>query len=476
VAHSRGWRAGVLTVLLVALSGGVPVAHASGCQFVLGFATLHALIPQIVGQCVDNEGHNPVNGDGLQHTITPQGGPGLLVWRKSDNWTAFTDGFHTWVNGPHGLEERLNTQRFIWEANPTGLPVAPDAPVALPAPDLRTILFADAQHGWAAGSGRIVATTDGGRTWTTQFSGPTVIKQLDVLNANDGWALGDDVLLHTVDGGQSWVPVTEPPQPLTQIHFLNLADGYGVGGGTLYQTADAGVTWHALTTPIPVGGLCFVSQATGWVVNASVFLGNGAPSQPAAPALYATSNGGATWQPVALPSALTGFGSLGQRLQCAPPGVLWDLFLGGVGAGNEFYALYRLSANSTNWHLVTGHEISGGVGKEPGPYAGALSVVSGAAAFLTGVCGPCYPPSPTTPPAVALGGTADAGQTWHDFPVDALPPLTNDIAFVSANQGWLVAEGDAIAPSQILTTADGGRTWTKQFALAAGGNPRTGVR
>jgi len=49
----------------------------------------------------------------------------LLVWRKLDNWTTFTDGFHTWVNGPYGLQERLNDQRFGWEANPDGLPVVP---------------------------------------------------------------------------------------------------------------------------------------------------------------------------------------------------------------------------------------------------------------------------------------------------------------------------------------------------------------
>lgn len=105
-----------------------PLAQAQtvNCQFVLGFATLDGMIPRIVGHCVDNEGHNPVNGDGLQHTITPQGGPGLLAWRKADNWTAFTDGFHTWVNGPDGLEYRLNSQRFAWEANSANLPIVAD--------------------------------------------------------------------------------------------------------------------------------------------------------------------------------------------------------------------------------------------------------------------------------------------------------------------------------------------------------------
>jgi hypothetical protein len=49
-------------------------------------------------------------------------GGGLLVWRKADNWTAFTDGYRTWINGPAGIQQRLNTQRFSWEPNPDNLP------------------------------------------------------------------------------------------------------------------------------------------------------------------------------------------------------------------------------------------------------------------------------------------------------------------------------------------------------------------
>ncbi|HEV7215494.1 MAG TPA: hypothetical protein VGP33_10255 [Chloroflexota bacterium] len=94
---------------------GVSTAQAASCQFVLGFATLESMIPQQVGQCLENEQHNPANGDGLQHTTG-----GLLVWRKADNHTAFTNGSVTWVNGPHGLQERLNGQHFAWEGAGSG--------------------------------------------------------------------------------------------------------------------------------------------------------------------------------------------------------------------------------------------------------------------------------------------------------------------------------------------------------------------
>ena len=67
----------------------------------LGFAALRAQVgPATVGDCLEDEHANPANGDALQRTTG-----GLLVWRKADNWTAFTDGYHTWINGLAGLAE-----------------------------------------------------------------------------------------------------------------------------------------------------------------------------------------------------------------------------------------------------------------------------------------------------------------------------------------------------------------------------------
>ncbi len=117
----------VTLALVTTLVGFSPpsAALAQNCEFVLGFATLHTLIPQIVGSCLENEHHNSANGDALQATTGLNGAGGLLVWRKADNFTAFTDGFRSWVNGPFGLQVRLNTQRFFWEANPENFPIEP---------------------------------------------------------------------------------------------------------------------------------------------------------------------------------------------------------------------------------------------------------------------------------------------------------------------------------------------------------------
>src|SRR4029078_5918135 len=114
----------------------IPAAPAGahpGCQFELGFQALHDMIPDQVGDCTDGEAHNPANGDGLQHTTAWHGQGGLLVWRKADNWTAFTDGATTWINGPARVVSRPNAgPLFGWEAGaPAPGARVPAGPAAL---------------------------------------------------------------------------------------------------------------------------------------------------------------------------------------------------------------------------------------------------------------------------------------------------------------------------------------------------------
>src|SRR5207237_6604146 len=83
----------ILAAPVSIMSAAAPVS----CQYVLGFKTLHDLDPQDVGSCTNNQSFS-ANGDATQMTTK-----GMMVWRKADNFTAFTDGFRSWVNGPNGL-------------------------------------------------------------------------------------------------------------------------------------------------------------------------------------------------------------------------------------------------------------------------------------------------------------------------------------------------------------------------------------
>lgn len=103
-----------------------PAEQAAGCRFVMGFAQLRQLIgAEKVGDCLENE-RAAANGDAVQRTSG-----GLLVWRKADNFTAFTDGYRSWVNGPNGLQSRLNTEKFDWEAGPAPAAAAQPPAVAI---------------------------------------------------------------------------------------------------------------------------------------------------------------------------------------------------------------------------------------------------------------------------------------------------------------------------------------------------------
>gem|GEM_PF-3204734 len=141
-------------VLLSLGAPSVPVLAqtAPACQYILGFKALHDLDPSDIGSCVDNQAF-AANGDAQQHTLN-----GLMAWRKADNWTAFTNGYQTWINGPTGLVERLNNQRFSWEANPDGLrvvgvnaPIPPAGNSAAPPTDDASWIT------WLAGKYAVVA-------------------------------------------------------------------------------------------------------------------------------------------------------------------------------------------------------------------------------------------------------------------------------------------------------------------------------
>jgi hypothetical protein len=121
--------AAIATIALASsLSGGASLAQ-EPCRFVLGFAALRDLVgAQKVGQCLEDEHFNLENGNAEQRTTG-----GLLVWRKVDNFTAFTDGGTTWVNGPAGLQSRPNAERFSWEKDPVQTATSNQAQPATPA-------------------------------------------------------------------------------------------------------------------------------------------------------------------------------------------------------------------------------------------------------------------------------------------------------------------------------------------------------
>ena len=212
----------------------VPSSQSQNCQFILGFAALDDMIPNIVGQCLANESHNPQNGDGLQQTAN-----GLLVWRKSDNFTAFTDGATSWVNGPFDLQTRSNSQRFSWEQNSDNLPTIP-TPVA--GQQCHTAGLSLSLQGTDVGAGNLVGTfrfTNNTNVSCT-FFGFVGTQLLDAQN---------NPLPTNVDRGGGWMSNQPGPMQLTvpaggAATFLIHWEQVPVGNETSCPTAS-----HLAVTP-----------------------------------------------------------------------------------------------------------------------------------------------------------------------------------------------------------------------------------
>lgn len=130
----------------------------------------------------------------------------------------------------------------------------------------RWVSFADSVHGWVVGdSGCIAATTDRGKTWTTQNSGVTShLNAVAAVDKNHAWIAGDSgIILYTSDGGKNWIRQSYENIDITEnydgdcIDFVSVAFKNGeigcVGGNwrssnisVAMVTCDSGVNWSGV--------------------------------------------------------------------------------------------------------------------------------------------------------------------------------------------------------------------------------------
>lgn len=136
---------------------------------------------------------------------------------------------------------------------------------------LTAVDFIDAKHGWAVGhDAAILATADGGKTWTIQNFDPelqTAFLDVLFLDANKGFAIGAYGLFYrTSDGGKTWVE-NEEPLSADQWHLTSITQ---LGDGTLViagetglmsRSVDGGDTWNLIKGPY--SGTYFGVKALG---------------------------------------------------------------------------------------------------------------------------------------------------------------------------------------------------------------------
>ncbi len=223
----------------------------------------------------------------------------------------FTDDQHGFVgNIGAGLDSSISDANVIYQTDDGGSTWTPVTSITGPAPQgICNFTSVDADHlfgvGRANGPAHLLASSDGGASWTStdlapwlmmaidaHFSSPTeglvVGMNLDghcaAIRTEDGGATFDEVFTSTTPGSLGW----KIQFPSDSVGYIAVQDTTG-GPGTFGRTHDGGATWEELPLPAtgayPAIGVGFITEEIGWM----------APEDPSLP-VYRTFDGGDTWE------------------------------------------------------------------------------------------------------------------------------------------------------------------------------------
>jgi len=298
---------------------------------------------------------------------------------------------------------------------------------------LHAVQLVGSKLGWAVGDrGAVWKTADGGRSW--QFQATPVngsLRDVCFLTDQIGWAAGGEVtpagrhaggfVLGTSDGGKTWSVLASGKLPyLFHVTFFGLEKGIAVGAANpaypngVALTIDGGKTWQ------PAPG----ATSDGW--RAAAFANDQTGSLAGRTGRFTTFGGGAVAE---RNDDLLGLRGL-HSIDLQPDGRGWMVGDGGL--------LLTTSTAGATWGLPP---------QAPpaalGEFFDVLTVTSHEShVWLAGA------------PGSAVWHSPDAGASWQSQRVPDPAPL-HALDFSSATHGCAVG-----AFGRILTTTDGGQTWT----------------
>ena len=268
----------------------------------------------------------------------------------------------------------------------------------IPSTSLYTIHFSDVSNGYTSGyKGLILKTTDGGASWKPSYAYSgfvcTTVWGIFFVNANLGYtAQSYGMVAKTTNGGNSWEKVI--PDTLSTSatwyapFFLNETLGFVVGKVTntmdvIAKTTDGGQTWEKKTGLISGSwrGVAFYNDQKGIVVGEKLkaaFTTNGGTSWQLStfttiPVGYSTphlkdvayidentaiavgdslvlktTDGGATWNYVAVPNLHEGLGGISYKKYAN--GNQGTLFAAGMKTGGvRFAGFYSSTDLGVTW-------------------------------------------------------------------------------------------------------------------------------
>ncbi|MBI2379296.1 MAG: hypothetical protein HYV16_00875 [Gammaproteobacteria bacterium] len=169
------------------------------------------------------------------------------------------------------------------------------------ASNLTAVYFANAEQGWAVGhDATILATADGGRSWSLQFRQPELEKPfLDVWFRNPlrGIAIGAyGMMMRTEDGGKTWQTqdTASLGDDIIAEPHLNALRQLGDGSlllageaGLVARSNDEGRSWTRMSFPYE-GSLFGIGETTGKALLVAGLRGH----------VFRSVDNGASWQEV----------------------------------------------------------------------------------------------------------------------------------------------------------------------------------
>ncbi len=165
-------------------------------------------------------------------------------------------------------------------------------------------VYVDDSRGWAVGQGgSLLATVDGGITWTAQQSGTTLdLSQAVFPSAMAGWVASElGELLRTADGGASWRRVSFGRNDYVLGLGASDADTAWITTttGAGFVTRDGGASWRQVEqAPGGTYRFAFASASNVWSLPYFV---------DPQPTLGHSLDGGTSWTTVSLPPIAAGF-------------------------------------------------------------------------------------------------------------------------------------------------------------------------
>ncbi len=360
-------------------------------------------------------------------------------------------------------EPSAETATAISTLTPTPTNVVAPVPEAIPLPIFRIHMFADGT-GWGYNLDQTLFfhTSDGGLNWqnitpeNVDFSSLPGAVFSFFLDGNTAWlslpGIETSRILHTVYGGSTWASF-DLETAAGSLHFLDAQNGFllsrlGVAAGSeyvaLYATTDGGATWEVrfahepggMPNSLPSGGnktgFTFLDLNIGWIAG----------TEPVDDYVYLfrSTNNGVLWEPVSLFSPVP---SDGNMYTAYPPVFIDEL--------NGFLTLYQYAPSGETATLIY---VTGDGGVTWG-YLAQLPASTGQDFVDTTYA---WVWSETQ-----LLRSTEGVPSWKDIS-SGLPSSAwvLSVDFVDRDRGWMVSAGNPegdFDQNFLFSTVDGGKTW-----------------